>query len=287
MSKIPEDPIADLVSVLDLKQLSETEFEGKTQWMPQGRVFGGQVLAQSLTAAIRTVPEGRKVHSLHSYFLRPGDIEKNVTLSVEILRDGRSFSARRVQALQDGKPILSMIASFQLESSGLRHSDQMPDAGDPDSLPSASDLLSMIDHPATNYWSKARPFDLRHVGDAVYLKPARNRQSSQLVWFKAISELPSDPLIHTAALAYASDYTILETILRNHNLSWAHPGLSAASLDHAIWFHEVPNLNDWHLYAQHSPAAGGGRGLSQGKIFSKTGRLIATIAQEGMIRIPD
>lgn len=180
-----------------------------------------------------------------------------------------------------------MIASFQLESSGLRHSDQMPDAGDPDSLPSASDLLSMIDHPATNYWSKARPFDLRHVGDAVYLKPARNRQSSQLVWFKAISELPSDPLIHTAALAYASDYTILETILRNHNLSWAHPGLSAASLDHAIWFHEVPNLNDWHLYAQHSPAAGGGRGLSQGKIFSKTGRLIATIAQEGMIRIPD
>lgn len=287
MPNIPEDPIADLVSVLDLKQLSETEFEGQTQWMPQGRVFGGQVLAQSLTAAISTVPEGRKVHSLHSYFLRPGDIEKNVILSVEVLRDGRSFSARRVQALQDGKPILSMIASFQNGSSGLRHADQMPEAADPESLPSASDLLSMIDHPATKYWSKARPFDLRHVGDAVYLKPARKKEASQLVWFRAISELPSDPLIHTAALAYASDYTILETILRNHNLSWAHPGLKAASLDHAIWFHEVPNLNDWHLYAQHSPAAGGGRGLTQGKIFTKTGRLIATIAQEGMVRIPD
>lgn len=287
MSNIPKDPIADLVSVLDLKQLSETEFEGKTQWMPQGRVFGGQVLAQSLTAAIRTVPEGRHVHSLHSYFLRPGDIEKNVTLSVEILRDGRSFSARRVQALQDGKPILSMIASFQSESAGLRHATQMPSAADPESLPSASDLLSMIDHPATNYWSKARPFDLRHVADAVYLKPARKKETSQLVWFKAVSELPSDPVIHTAALAYASDYTILETILRNHNLSWAHPGLRAASLDHAIWFHEVPNLNHWHLYAQNSPAASGGRGLSQGQIFSQTGRLIATIAQEGMIRIPD
>lgn len=287
MSNIPKDPIADLVSVLDLKQLSETEFEGKTQWMPQGRVFGGQVLAQSLTAAMKTVPAGRNVHSLHSYFLRPGDIEKNVTLSVEILRDGRSFSARRVQALQDGKPILSMIASFQLDSAGLRHAEPMPEAADPETLPSASDLLSMIDHPATNYWSKARPFDLRHVGDAVYLKPARKKESRQLVWFKAVSELPIDPVLHTAALAYASDYTILETVLRKHNLSWAHPGLRAASLDHAIWFHEVPNLNDWHLYAQNSPAASGGRGLSQGQIFSQGGRLIATIAQEGMIRIPD
>jgi acyl-CoA thioesterase-2 len=287
MSNIPKDPIADLVSILDLAELSETEFEGRTQWMPQGRVFGGQVLAQSLAAAIRTVPADRKVHSLHSYFLRPGDLDKNVTLSVEVLRDGRSFSARRVQALQDGKPILSMIASFQLKSGGLRHANQMPSAPDPETLPSASDLLSKIDHPATNYWSKARPFDLRHVGDAVYLRPARSKSNSQMVWFKAISELPADPLLHTTALAYVSDYTILEPILRNHNLSWAHPGLSAASLDHAIWFHEVPNLNDWHLYVQSSPAAGGGRGLTQGQIFSQAGRLIATIAQEGMVRTPD
>lgn len=287
MTQIPADPIADLESVLDLTQRSETEFEGRTQWMPQGRVFGGQVLAQSLVAATRTVPEDRRVHSLHSYFLRPGNLEMSVQFSVEILRDGRSFSARRVHAIQDGKPIFSMIASFQSESAGLTHEDPMPESVDPETLPSASDLLSMIDHPATNYWSKARPFDLRHVGDAVYLRPAREAKAEQQVWFKTISELSANPLIHTAALAYASDYTILESVIRNHGLSWAHPGLSAASLDHAIWFHEVPNLNNWHLYVQHSPAASNGRGLSQGKIYSQEGKLIATIAQEGMIRIPD
>jgi acyl-CoA thioesterase II len=287
MTHIPADPIADLVSVLDISKLSDTEFEGRTQWMPQGRVFGGQVLAQSLVAATRTVASDRRVHSLHSYFLRPGDIEKTVRFSVEILRDGRSFSARRVHAIQDDKPIFSMIASFQLETPGLTHEEAMPESVDPETLPSASDLLSMIDHPATNYWSKARPFDLRHVGEPVYLRPAKEQRPNQQVWFKAISELENDPLIHTAALAYASDYTILEAVIRNHNLSWAHPGLSAASLDHAIWFHAVPNLNDWHLYSQQSPAASNGRGLSQGKIYSQQGKLIATVAQEGMIRIPD
>ena len=287
MTQIPADPIKDLETVLDITQLSETEFEGKTQWMPQGRVFGGQVLAQSLVAATRTVPKDRRVHSLHSYFLRAGDIEKTVQFSVEILRDGRSFSARRVHAIQDGKPIFSMIASFQLESPGLTHEEPMPESVDPETLPSASDLLSMIDHPATNYWSKARPFDLRHVGEPVYLRPAKEQTPNQQVWFKTISELSDNPLIHAAALAYASDYTILEAVMRNHNLSWAHPGLSAASLDHAIWFHETPNLNDWHLYVQHSPAASNGRGLSQGKIYSQQGKLIASIAQEGMIRIPD
>lgn len=287
MTMIPQDPIQDLIEVLDLTQNSATEFTGKTQWMPQGRVYGGQVLAQSLVAATRTVARERNFHSLHSYFLRPGDIQKDVDFSVEILRDGRSFSARRVHALQDGKPIFSMIASFQEQSEGLTHEDQMPDAPRPESLPSAADLLSMIDHPATNYWAKARPFDLRHVGEPVYLRPAKEPVASQMVWFRAISELPTEPKLQTAALAYASDYTILETVLRRHELSWAHPGLSAASLDHALWFHAVPNLNDWHLYVQHSPAAMGGRGLSQGKIYSESGKLIATVAQEGMIRIPD
>lgn len=287
MSKIPLDPIQDLIETLDIAKLSETEFRGRTQWMPQGRVFGGQVLAQSLVAATKTVDPGRNFHSLHSYFLRPGDIEKDVDFNVEILRDGRSFSARRVHALQEGKPIFSMIASFQDESTGLTHEEQMPEAPAPETLPSAADLLSMIDHPATNYWAKARPFDLRHVDEPVYLRPAKKQVADQMVWFKTISELPQDPLLHTAALAYASDYTILESVLRKHGLSWAHPGLSAASLDHALWFHAVPNLNDWHLYVQHSPAAMGGRGLSQGKIYSQSGKLIATAAQEGMIRIPD
>lgn len=287
MSNIPENPIQDLVEVLSIEQLSPTEFRGRTQWMPQGRVFGGQVLAQSLVAATKTVDEGRNFHSLHSYFLRPGDLDKSIDFSVEILRDGRSFSARRVHALQDGKPIFSMIASFQESATGLEHEETMPEAPAPESLPSAADLLSMIDHPATNYWAKARPFDLRHVVEPVYLKPAKTQVANQMVWFKTISELPTDPLLHTAALAYASDYTILESVLRKHGLSWAHPGLSAASLDHALWFHAVPNLNDWHLYVQHSPAAMGGRGLSQGQIYSQSGKLIATVAQEGMIRIPD
>lgn len=287
MTQIPSDPIQDLIEVLNITQLSETEFTGRTQWMPQGRVFGGQVLAQSLVAATRTVDPLRCFHSLHSYFLRPGELEKEIRFSVEILRDGRSFSARRVHALQDEKPIFSMIASFQEPSPGILHEDPMPEAPRPETLPSAADLLSMIDHPATNYWAKARPFDLRHVGEPVYLRPAKVSESSQMVWFKTISALPQEPNLQTAALAYASDYTILESVLRNHNLSWAHPGLSAASLDHALWFHSVPNLNDWHLYVQHSPAAMSGRGLSQGKIYSESGKLIASVAQEGMIRIRD
>ena len=285
---IPADPIADLVDVLDLKQLSENTFQGRTQWMPHGRVFGGQVLSQSLIAAMRTVPVERAVHSLHSYFLRPGDIHKEIVFEVENLRDGKSFSARRVKALQDGQPIFVLSCSFQEPSGGVNHQEEMPkDLPEPESLPSAKDLLSKFDHPATNYWSKARPFDLRHVGEPVYLMPAKTQDANQLIWFRAITPLPEDPQIQTAALTYASDYTILESIMKRHRLSWAHPGLNTASLDHAIWFHEKVNVNDWMLYVQHSPAAQSGRGLELGSIFAKDGKLLATVAQEGMIRVPE
>jgi acyl-CoA thioesterase-2 len=285
---IPADPIADLVDVLSLKRLSETTYVGRTQWMPHGRVFGGQVLSQSLIAAIDSVPAGRSVHSLHSYFLRPGDISKEITFEVENLRDGKSFSARRVKALQDDLPIFVLSCSFQEPAKGVAHQEHMPEnLPDPMSLPSASDLLSKFDHPATNYWSKARPFDLRHVTDPVYLRPAKEQIANQLIWFRAISPLPLEERIQTAALAYASDYTILESVLKKHGLSWAHPGLNTASLDHAIWFHEKPNVNDWMLYVQHSPAAQSGRGLALGSIFSQDGKLLASIAQEGMVRVPD
>jgi acyl-CoA thioesterase-2 len=285
---IPADPIADLVDVLNLKRLSETTYVGRTQWMPHGRVFGGQVLSQSLIAAIDSVPAGRSVHSLHSYFLRPGDISKEITFEVENLRDGKSFSARRVKALQDDLPIFVLSCSFQEPAKGVAHQEHMPEnLPDPMSLPSASDLLSKFDHPATNYWSKARPFDLRHVTDPVYLRPAKEQIANQLIWFRAISPLPLEERIQTAALAYASDYTILESVLKKHGLSWAHPGLNTASLDHAIWFHEKPNVNDWMLYVQHSPAAQSGRGLALGSIFSQDGKLLASIAQEGMVRVPD
>lgn len=285
---IPADPIADLVDVLNLKRLSETTYVGRTQWMPHGRVFGGQVLSQSLIAAIDSVPVGRSVHSLHSYFLRPGDISKEITFEVENLRDGKSFSARRVKALQDDLPIFVLSCSFQEPAKGVAHQEQMPEnLPDPMTLPSASDLLSKFDHPATNYWSKARPFDLRHVSEPVYLRPAKEQIASQLIWFRAISPLPLEERIQTAALAYASDYTILESILKKHGLSWAHPGLNTASLDHAIWFHEKPNVNEWMLYVQHSPAAQSGRGLALGSIFSQDGKLLASIAQEGMVRVPE
>lgn len=286
--QIPINPVDDLVSVLELSQLNETEFLGRTQWMPHGRVFGGQVLAQALTAATRTVSKERLVHSLHSYFLRPGDVAKDIRFSVEILRDGKSFSARRVHALQDEKPIFSMIASFQDESPGLEHSEPMPEnVPDPESLPSAAQLLGAIDHPAARYWSNARPFDLRHVDDSVYLRPARNQVANQMVWFKALSPLPQNKFLHSAALAYASDYSILESIIRRHGLSWAHPGLNSASLDHAMWFHRPTLVDQWHLYVQESPAAQSGRGLSFGKIFNQQGELVASVAQEGMVRIPE
>lgn len=286
--QIPLDPVEDLISVLKLEQLSDNEFLGRTQWMPHGRVFGGQVLAQALTAATNTVDPQRLVHSLHSYFLRPGDVSKEIRFSVEILRDGKSFSARRVHAIQDDKPIFSMIASFQEESPGLEHSETMPaNVPSPETLPSAADLLGAIDHPAARYWSNARPFDLRHLSDSVYLRPAREQAANQMVWFKALSPLPQDKLLHTAALAYASDYSILESIIRKHGLSWAHPGLNSASLDHAMWFHRPTFVDQWHLYVQQSPAAQSGRGLSFGKIFNQQGELVASVAQEGMVRIPE
>ena len=284
---IPEDPVADLVDVLNLRELDEINFVGRTQWMPHGRVFGGQVLAQSLVAAMRTVDPARPIHSLHSYFLRPGDIQEEIKFEVEILRDGKSFSARRVKALQQDKPIFVLSASFQEAAQGLEHQEKMPEGlPDPETLPSASELLSAFDHPATNYWSKARPFDLRHVEEPIYLKPAKQPASGQMIWFKAISKFDGDEKLQTAALAYASDYTILESVLRSHGLSWAEPGLNTASLDHAMWFHKQPDVNDWMLYVQHSPAALSGRGLALGSIFSRGGELLATIAQEGMVRVP-
>ena len=286
--KIPSDPTADLLDVLSLTQITETDFVGRTQWMPQGRVFGGQVLAQSLVAAMNTLPETRRVHSLHSYFLRAGEIGQEIRFEVEILRDGRSFSARRVKALQSDKPIFVLSASFQDEAQGLNHQETMPEGvPDPEGLPSAKELLGQLDHPATNYWANARPFDLRHVTEPVYLRPAKDQSADQMIWFRSIGAIPNDEPIQLAALAYASDYTILESVLRRHGLSWAHPGLNTASLDHAMWFHEVPDVNDWLLYVQHSPSASGGRGLALGSIFSRAGNLLASIAQEGMVRVPE
>ena len=289
---IPADPVAQMIATLDLAdaggaRTTEDIFTGPSQWMPHGRVYGGQVLAQSVVAATRTVEE-RSIHSLHGYFLRAGDIDFPITFSVDRLRDGRSFSTRRVQAFQKGEPIFSMIASFQTEDAGLDHQVEMPsDLPDPESLPSAAELVGAVDHPVAQFWAKARPFDIRHVGSPIYFKVDGEHVAHQAVWIRLLDDLPEDPVLHTAALAYASDYTILESIYRKHGIAWSHPGLSSASLDHAMWFHRAPKVDEWMLYVQESPSAQGGRGLSLGRIYSREGILLASVAQEGMVRVPE
>jgi acyl-CoA thioesterase-2 len=283
---MPDNPVSELISVLNLEQVGDNEFRGQSQWMPHGRVFGGQVLAQALAAAAATVAD-RSAHSMHAYFLRAGDASAPIDFQVERLRDGRSFSSRRVLAIQNDLPIFSMIGSFQEPQDGLHHEITAP-AGIPhaETLPSARDLLGAIDHPAAKFWANSRPFDLRHVQSALYLRPADKPEAQQAVWFRALEPMPDDTQLHQFALAYASDYTSLEPIIRRHGLSWAHPGLSSASLDHAIWFHRPTRVDSWLLYVQHSPSATGGRGLSGGNIFDESGALVATVMQEGMLRVP-
>jgi len=285
------DPLTGLLAALDLTdtgaRTSEDIFTGPSQWMPHGRVFGGQVLAQSLVAAQRTVAVDRVVHSMHAYFLRPGKVDLPITFSVDRIHDGRSFTTRRTQAYQDGLPILSMIASFQDDDGGLDHQALMPEGvPDPETLPSVAEHLSGIENPVAKYWSSERPFDMRHVPSPVFLSVEGDHVAHQAVWFKTIGPMPDDPNLHRAALAYASDYSILEPIMRRHGLPWATPGFKAASLDHAMWWHRFGRVDEWMLYVQESPNAIGGRGLSLGRIFRRDGTLLASVAQEGMLRVP-
>ena len=286
------DPLESMLQALDLTdtgaRTSEDIFTGQSQWSPLGRVFGGQVLAQSLVAAMRTTPEDRVVHSIHAYFLRPGNVDLPITFSVERIHDGRSFSTRRTQAYQEGVPILSMIGSFQDEDEGVEHQIDMPaDIPDPETLPSAAEFLAELEHPVARYWANDRPFDMRHVSAPIFLRIHGAPVAHQAVWIKAVGRLPDDPNLHRAALAYASDYTILEPILRRHGVAWSTPGIKVASLDHAMWWHRAGRVDEWMLYVQESPNALGGRGLSQGRIYDRAGRLLASVAQEGMVRVPD
>ena len=284
-------PIDGLLSTLHLTdtgaRTTEDIFTGPSQWMPLGRVFGGQVLAQSLVAAMHTVPTERTIHSMHGYFLRPGDVEHPITFSVDRLHDGRSFSTRRTHAYQNGEPILSLIASFQTDDGGVEHQVDMPsDLPDPEGLPSTADVLGAFDHDIARYWSNERAFDVRHIPSPIYLSVEGDRVPRQAVWMKAFGRLADDPKQHRAALAYASDYSILEPVLRAHGAAWATPGLKVASLDHAMWWHRDARVDEWLLYVQESPSASGGRGLALGRIYTRDGVLVASVAQEGMVRIP-
>lgn len=288
-----QEPVAALLEMLDLRdgggaRTLEDIFVGTSITSLRHRVYGGQVLAQSAVAAMRTVDTERHIHSLHGYFLRPGDVNLPITFGVERIRDGRSFSARRVHAYQEGKTILSMIASFQRPAQGLDHHDPMPEGiPDPETLPALRDLVGEIDLPEARATAFERPFDMRYVTDPLFIPWQGEHDAYNAVWIKALSPLPDDPNIHRAALAYVSDYTMLEPVLRRHGKSWVEPGLNVASLDHAMWWHRFARADEWILYVQNSPSASSSRGLGMGRMFTRDGALIATTAQEGMIRLPE
>ncbi|MDQ1288583.1 MAG: acyl-CoA thioesterase [Actinomycetota bacterium] len=274
-----------LLDVLDLEPSADPDsYVGQNQPQPWGRVFGGQVLAQSLVAAQRTVEAERPVHSMHGYFLRAGDLNEPITFTVDRLRDGRSFSARRVQASQLGRPILSMIASFQQPASGIDHSAPMPDVPPPD------DLLPLPEHfpgdetAQLRAWLRHRPVEIRPVEQPLHVSPAE-RAGSQSLWIRVNEQLPDDPALHAAVLAYGSDFTILEPALRLHGLTWSTPGMNVASLDHALWWHRPVRADSWLLYVQESPSATGARALCTGRFHTADGELVASVAQEGMIRL--
>ena len=287
MTTPTSDPLLTVLDVLDLETVDADTFVGGSLRKPGGRVFGGQVLAQSMLAAARTVEDDRLPHSVHGYFLRAGDVELPITFAVERLRDGRSFTARRTHALQAGVPILSMTTSFQVEQPGVEHSDSPPHAApEPEDVRSALEVLAPIDHPVAAFWTQASAFDLRHVEDSIYLTPAPERTDRQMVWMKARGPVPDDQVLHRALLAYACDQVMLEPVLRRHGASWASRGLSIASLDHAMWWHRPARVDEWLLYVQSAPSAQGGRGLGAARVYRQDGALVATIAQEGMVRLP-
>jgi acyl-CoA thioesterase II len=274
-----------LLDLLDLEQIEVNIFRGRSPDERRQRVFGGQVAGQALVAAGRTVPEDRSVHSLHAYFIRPGDPSVPIVYTVDRVRDGRSFTTRRVSAIQHGRTIFTLSASFHRAEPGPEHADPMPDVPPPDMVERTPDRLARIlgETYAALY---DNPFDLRAIGP-VPLEAARDpslRTTRSQVWLRVDGELPDDPLLHVCLMTYVSDMTLLDTVLLGHGLSWLDGRTSGASLDHAMWFHRPFRADRWLLYAQESPVAYGGRGLARGEVFTADGRLVVSVVQEGLIR---
>ena len=279
--------IENLLKILDLEDLEQNLFRGRSPQVGWQRVFGGQVIGQALVAAQRTVNDERRVHSLHGYFMRPGDPKVPIIYEVDRIRDGRSFTTRRVVAIQHGHAIFSMSASFQVSEKGLEHYIEMPNVAEPETLMSEKKLAEQfIDHAPENvrkYWQRERPIELRPVNLTHYISKEK-LEPVQNVWMRATGKLPMNPAIHEAVLAYASDMTLLDTALYPHGRAIFDPKIQVASLDHSIWFHRPLNMQDWHLYAQDSPNSSGSRGFTRGGIYTRSGELIASVAQEGLIR---
>ena len=280
---MPQDAVDDLVKLLDLEPIEVNIFRGTSPDEDRQRIFGGQVAGQALVAAARTVEPDRLVHSLHAYFLRAGDPQVPVLYEVDRIRDGGSFTTRRVVAIQHGRAIFNMSASFQVTEDGYDHAFPMPGVPDPEGLPTMRERLAHAGVPLTPWMERPRPIDIRHV-DWPGADGVRHREPRQNVWLRADGRLPDDPILHTIVLTYASDMTLLDTSTLPHGGSWFEPSLFMASLDHAMWFHRSFRADDWLLYAQDSPNATGGRGLSRGLVFTRDGTLVATVMQEGLIR---
>jgi len=281
------EALENLVERLDIEKIDDNLYRGQNEPNRPMRIYGGQVAAQALRAAGHTV-EGRLAHSLHGYFLRAGDPEHPVIYSVDRIRDGRSFTTRRVVALQRGKAIFNMSASFHKSEVGLEHQSPMPDAPDPETIPTWADrivpLWRKLPKEVRKVWSpSARPIDIREVNLPVYLGGEADADVN-LVWFRTPGPIPEDPFLHQCLLVYATDASLIDTMLRSHKLSAAIGSLMSASLDHAVWFHAPIRVDDWLLYAQDSPVATGARGFARGSIFTRDGRLVASSAQEGLIR---
>lgn len=280
--------VAELIELLRLERLEDNLFRGASRDIGTRYVFGGQVLGQALAAAQQTVDAQREAHSLHGYFLRAGDIDAPIVYSVERARDGSSFSSRRVLAIQHGQPILNCAVSFQTPESGVEHQTTMPDVPKPEDLLPPQSLpaedLAHLPVKLQRWLGVDGPFEFRHVWPRDELHPAK-RPAFQHVWFKLVDHLENGADLQRPLLAYASDFHLIGTALLPHGISYLTPNLQMASLDHALWFHRPFRVDDWLLYSCDSPTAQGARGLVRGQIFSRDGRLVASTAQEGLIRL--
>jgi acyl-CoA thioesterase-2 len=279
--------LADLIRVLSLERLEKNLFRGVSRDIGTPQVFGGQVIAQALAAASRTVVE-RGVHSLHAYFLRRGDVGAPIIYQVESARDGASFSSRRVSAMQHGEEILNMAISFQRPEEGFEHQLVMPDVPPPENLPGAhmlaADATAQLPDKLRKVLARDKPFEFRFV-DPLHFMPTVDTQCVQHLWFRAIGRLPNDPSLHSCLLAYVSDYYLLSTAVRASGADLGHNAALAISIDHAIWFHRPARLDEWLLYSIDSPNVSGARGFTRASIFTRAGHLVASTAQEGLMRI--
>lgn len=279
--------LTSLLNILELEKIEEHIYRGNSQDLGLPQVFGGQVIGQALYAAKQTLPEERIAHSFHSYFLRPGDSYKPILYEVESLRDGHSFSARRVSAIQNGLPIFYMTVSFQTEETGFEHQATMPHVTPPEELKTENELLSDISHllpgPVRSMFLSEKPIEIRPVKFHNPLK-GETDEPVHYAWFRANGPMTDDLRVHQYLLGYASDFTFLPTALQPHGFGLLEPGIQIATIDHSMWFHRPFNLEDWLLYAVESPSASGGRGFVRGQFFTRHGTLVASTVQEGVIR---